>query len=82
MLCYFSSTQRKSKAKKEARRMVCDCIMPSKEDAMMGMKPCGEDCLNRMLFIEWYAGKSIFIPVIYHELTILSTVDRRDMLYD
>ena len=45
-----------SKMKKEARRMVCDCTLPSKEDIEMGCLPCGDDCLNRMLMIEWYIG--------------------------
>ena len=33
--------------------MVCDCTLPSKEDLQMGFDPCGDDCINRMLFIEW-----------------------------
>lgn len=41
------------KSRKEARRMVCDCTLPSAEDTALGVKPCGEDCLNRMLMIEW-----------------------------
>ncbi|CAH1789994.1 unnamed protein product [Owenia fusiformis] len=47
----FLSERKKSKAKKEARRMLCDCTT-SKEDRKMGMLPCGDDCLNRMLMIE------------------------------
>ena len=33
--------------------MVCDCVLPTKEEYLAGQKPCGDDCLNRMLFIEW-----------------------------
>ncbi len=43
-----------SKRKKEARRMVCDCSPPTKDDVAMGYSfACDEDCLNRMLMIEW-----------------------------
>ncbi len=35
--------------------MDCDCTM-SKEDNAKGRKGCGNDCLNRLLFIE--CGKS------------------------
>ena len=38
---------------REVRRMVCDCTT-SKEDREMGYLGCDEDCLNRMLFIEWW----------------------------
>ncbi|XP_054168014.1 histone-lysine N-methyltransferase SETD2-like [Oppia nitens] len=43
--------RRKSKSKKETRRMVCDCIL-TKEERMKGLIGCGDDCLNRMLMIE------------------------------
>ncbi|CAG2118740.1 unnamed protein product, partial [Medioppia subpectinata] len=43
--------RRKSKSKKETRRMVCDCIL-TKEERTRGLVGCGEDCLNRMLMIE------------------------------
>ena len=33
--------------------MVCDCIL-TKEERARGMMGCGDDCLNRMLMIEWY----------------------------
>ena len=33
--------------------MVCDCTLPGPEDVQMGAEPCGEDCLNRLLMIEW-----------------------------
>ncbi|KAJ8320909.1 hypothetical protein KUTeg_002496 [Tegillarca granosa] len=42
-----------SKKMKQVRRMLCDCTT-SKEDREMGYEACGEDCLNRMLYIEWY----------------------------
>jgi histone-lysine N-methyltransferase SETD2 len=32
--------------------MVCDCIL-TKEERMRGLIGCGDDCLNRMLMIEW-----------------------------
>ena len=53
MLFNFYS-KKKAKAKKEARRMVCDCTPPSKEETYRGAEACGDDCLNRMLMMEWY----------------------------
>lgn len=43
--------RKKNKKMKDVRRMVCDCST-SKEDRDMGYEACGEDCLNRMLYIE------------------------------
>lgn len=37
---------------KEARRMTCDCFL-TKEEIERGELGCGEDCLNRLLMIEW-----------------------------
>lgn len=37
---------------KEAKRMVCDCSL-SKEEISRSEMGCGEDCLNRLLMIEW-----------------------------
>ena len=34
------------------KRMVCDCTT-SKEDRESGIVACGDDCLNKMLLIEW-----------------------------
>ncbi|KAL0273974.1 UNVERIFIED_CONTAM: hypothetical protein PYX00_006522 [Menopon gallinae] len=36
---------------KETKRMICDCAL-SKEEIERGEVGCGEDCLNRMLFLE------------------------------
>lgn len=44
--------RKKSKQSKEVRRMVCDCAL-TKEELLRGEKGCGEDCLNRLLMIEW-----------------------------
>lgn len=33
--------------------MVCDCFLTDEEIAR-GELGCGEDCLNRLLMIEWY----------------------------
>lgn len=38
---------------KEARKMTCDCFL-TKEEIARGELGCGEDCLNRLLMIEWY----------------------------
>ena len=48
----FLCCRKKSKAGKEARRMVCDCTI-SKSERARGISACGEDCLNRLLLIEW-----------------------------
>jgi histone-lysine N-methyltransferase SETD2 len=37
---------------KEAKRMVCDCFL-TKDEIARGEMGCGEDCLNRLLMIEW-----------------------------
>jgi len=44
----FFFTRRVSK---DSHGMECDCTM-SKEDLIKGRKGCGNDCLNRLLFIE------------------------------
>lgn len=38
---------------KETKKMTCDCFM-TKEELERGELACGEDCLNRLLMIEWY----------------------------
>jgi hypothetical protein len=43
--------KKKTKFTKEAKKMVCDCIL-TKEERNRGIMGCGEDCLNRMLMIE------------------------------
>lgn len=35
--------------------MVCDCVL-TKEEISRGEMGCGEDCLNRLLMIEWYVN--------------------------
>ena len=42
---------KKSKSNKQAKRMTCDCST-SEQERSLGLVPCGEDCLNRMLMIE------------------------------
>lgn len=37
---------------KEAKKMVCDCFLVE-EEIERGEYGCGEDCLNRLLMIEW-----------------------------
>lgn len=37
---------------KEAKKMTCDCFL-TKEEMERGEMGCGEDCLNRLLMIEW-----------------------------
>lgn len=40
------------KTSKEVKRMLCDCTL-SKEEIARGELGCGEDCINRLLMIEW-----------------------------
>ncbi|KAG8179351.1 hypothetical protein JTE90_007623 [Oedothorax gibbosus] len=44
-------TKKKSKSKKQVRRMVCDCTL-TKEEQECGVLGCKEECLNRLLMIE------------------------------
>lgn len=37
---------------KEAKKMTCDCFL-TEEEKERGEMACGEDCLNRLLMIEW-----------------------------
>lgn len=37
---------------KETKKMICDCFM-TKDELERGELACGEDCLNRLLMIEW-----------------------------
>jgi histone-lysine N-methyltransferase SETD2 len=48
---YVSVKRKKLMLNKEAKRMACDCSTSEQERAM-GLVPCGDDCLNRMLMIE------------------------------
>jgi hypothetical protein len=48
---YVTKKKRKNRNKKEAKRMVCDC-MTSAQEREMGIRACGTDCLNRLLLIE------------------------------
>ena len=43
--------RKKSRSRKDIRRMVCDCIL-TKEERHRGVIGCTDDCLNRMLMIE------------------------------
>lgn len=43
--------RRKTKSKKEVRRMICDCSL-TKDEKDRGIMGCEEDCLNRLLMIE------------------------------
>ena len=40
------------KVSKESKYMVCDCYL-SKDDIQRGEVGCNEDCLNRLLMVEW-----------------------------
>ncbi|XP_054709300.1 histone-lysine N-methyltransferase SETD2-like [Uloborus diversus] len=47
----YRFARKKSKSKKEVRRMVCDCTL-TKEEVECGVLGCTEECLNRLLMIE------------------------------
>lgn len=44
---------------KDTKKMICDCFM-TKEEIERGELGCGEDCLNRLLMIEWYSKEFIY----------------------
>ncbi|GBL87422.1 Histone-lysine N-methyltransferase SETD2 [Araneus ventricosus] len=43
--------RKRTKRKKEVRRMLCECAL-TKEEREKGMAGCGDECLNRLLMIE------------------------------
>jgi len=47
----FRSAHRK--ISKESRGLQCDCYL-SKEEIARGEVGCNENCLNRLLMVEWY----------------------------
>ncbi|GIY58904.1 histone-lysine N-methyltransferase SETD2 [Caerostris darwini] len=47
----YRFAKKKSKIKKQVRRMVCDCTL-TKEEIEYGMLGCKAECLNRLLMIE------------------------------
>ena len=51
------------KTSKEVKRMLCDCTL-TKEEVLRGELGCGEDCINRLLMIEWLVHH-IFIPFLF-----------------
>lgn len=55
---------------KETKRMVCDCFL-TEEEIERGELGCGEDCLNRLLMIEWYTNH--FISKISIQLNIVKS---------
>ncbi|XP_035217544.1 probable histone-lysine N-methyltransferase CG1716, partial [Stegodyphus dumicola] len=47
----YRFARKKSKSKKQVRRMVCDCTL-TKEEQEYGVLGCKQECLNRLLMIE------------------------------
>lgn len=45
--------RKKNKSHRDIKRMLCECPPLSKEERAQGEVACGEDCLNRLLMIEW-----------------------------
>lgn len=56
---------------KENKRMVCDCTL-TKEETAREEKGCGEDCLNRLLLIEW--SVSVFFLLLFHFLNLYNRI--------
>nr|XP_039266370.1 histone-lysine N-methyltransferase SETD2-like isoform X1 [Styela clava] len=46
---FYLTSKKKSRARKEIRRMICECAFEESSDSD---GPCGENCLNRLLMIE------------------------------
>ncbi|MBZ3872441.1 Histone-lysine N-methyltransferase SETD2 [Sciurus carolinensis] len=61
MPCYFDlieenvylTERKKNKSHRDIKRMQCECTPLSKDERAQGEIACGEDCLNRLLMIEW-----------------------------
>ena len=53
--------------------MVCDCAMPTPEEMKGGMLPCGDDCLNRLLMIEWSVTSNVALAHCDHRNIDYST---------
>lgn len=45
--------RKKSKSHRDIKRMQCECPILPREERAKGALACGEDCLNRLLMIEW-----------------------------
>lgn len=45
--------RKKSKSHRDIKRMQCECPVLPREERSKGALACGEDCLNRLLMIEW-----------------------------
>lgn len=45
--------RKKNKSHRDIKRMQCECAPLSKDERAQGEIACGEDCLNRLLMIEW-----------------------------
>lgn len=45
--------RKKNKSHRDIKRMQCECAPLSKDERAQGEVACGEDCLNRLLMIEW-----------------------------
>ena len=70
MLLFFSKKSQKNQ--KEAKKMVCDCST-SEEDRDNGIHACGEDCLNRMLMIEWLVSSHfLFVSYVLYMICVCS----------
>ncbi len=41
------------KISKESKGITCDCYQLTKEEIERGDVGCSDDCMNRILFIEW-----------------------------
>ncbi|XP_052427733.1 histone-lysine N-methyltransferase SETD2-like [Carassius gibelio] len=49
----YLTERKKNKSHRDIKRMQCECAILSREERARGMMACGEDCLNRLLMIEW-----------------------------
>lgn len=54
---------------KEAKKMTCDCFLTQDEIEQKEFG-CGEDCLNRLLMIEWYFS-TCFVLFVYYRLVFV-----------
>lgn len=62
--------RKERKISKESKGMVCDCFLTT-EDIERGEHGCIEDCLNRLLMVEWYVFLSHFVSYYLSLICVL-----------
>lgn len=51
-MLFICNFRKRTKRKKEVRRMLCECSLTA-EEREKGALGCQDECLNKLLMIEW-----------------------------